>query len=360
MQNLFFVSSGRAAFTVLLKVLQQCSDRREVVIPAYTCFSVPSAVARAGLVIRLCDVDPKTLDLDLNALGRIDLAKALCIVPSGLYGMPGDLVGLEVVARAFGTFLVDDAAQCLGATQEERSCGTFGDAGFYSLGRGKGITTMGGGILVTHREDLARRIEREARNLRRASAREICAALGSSLVYSGMLRPSRYWILDRVPFLGLGLSRFEPDFPVAQLSAYQRRLATELFPLLDSYNRIRRDHAAQLRAGIEGVEGIEVPRPIEGASPVYLRFPILARDEAHRLHLLRRLTEAGISASTSYPTSLEDIPGITPYLAADQEPCPGARAIATRILTLPTHPWVTSGDIKQMVTIIRGRQGRPV
>src|SRR5437667_7490298 len=114
-QNLFFISSGRAALTVLLKALQQCSDRREVVVPAYTCFSVPSAVARAGLLIRLCDVDPKTLGLDFNALVRLDLGKALCIVSTGLYGMPDDLVALEVIARTCGTFLVDDAAQCLGA-----------------------------------------------------------------------------------------------------------------------------------------------------------------------------------------------------------------------------------------------------
>ncbi len=357
MQNLFLISSGRAAFTVLLKALQQCSGRREVVIPAYTCFSVPSAVARAGLAIRLCDVDPKTLDLDPNALARLDLSAALCIVPSGLYGMPGDLARLEVVARSFGTSLVDDAAQCLGATRDQRPCGTFGDAGFYSLGRGKGMTTMGGGILLTRREDLAQRIEKEVRTLRRPSAREVCATVGSSLVYSGMLRPSRYWIADRIPFLGLGASRFEPDFPIATLSAYQRRLATELLALLDSYNRIRRDHADQLRSGIDGVEGIEIPRPVEGATPVYLRFPILTRDGAHRSYLLGRLREVGISASTSYPTPIGDIPGITQYLAPDQEHCPGARLIATRILTLPTHPWVTSSDIERMVTIIRANHG---
>ncbi len=357
MRNLFSVSSGRAAFTLLLEALQQWSERREVVIPAYTCFSVPSAVARAGLVIRLCDVEPKTLDLDPNALVRLDLAKALCIVPSGLYGMPGDLVGLEVIAHSFGTFLVDDAAQCLGATREQRPCGTFGDAGFYSLGRGKGITTMGGGILVTHRDDLARSIEQEVRKLRRPSAREVCTAVVGSLVYSGMLRPSRYWIADCLPFLELGASRFEPGFPIVKLSAYQMRLATRLLPLLDSYNRIRRDHADQLRSGIEGVEGIEIPRPVEGANPVYLRFPILTQDEAHRSYLLGRLREAGISASPSYPTPIGDIPGITRYLAPNQEPCPGAQSIATRILTLPTHPWVTSRDIDRIVTIIRNSHG---
>ena len=327
-------------------------------LPAYTCFSVPSAVARAGLVIRLCDVDPKTLDLDLNALVRLDLGKALCIVSSGLYGMPGDLSALEQIARDSRTFLVDDAAQCLGATKEGRPCGTFGDAGFYSLGRGKGITTMGGGILVTRRDDLARRIEQEVSTLPRPAVWDVCAAVVSSLVYAATLQPSRYWLLDHVPFLELGASHFEPDFPIAQLSAYQRRLARRLLPLLDSYNRIRREHADRLRAGIEGVEGIEVPRPLEKADPVYLRFPILARDDRQRSGLLRRFRAAGIVASPSYPTSIGDIPGIGRYLAPDQEPCPGARSIATRILTLPTHPGVTLRDIEVMVRIIRGDHER--
>jgi dTDP-4-amino-4,6-dideoxygalactose transaminase len=349
-----FVSSGRAALTVLLQAMREGSASCEVVIPAYTCFSVPAAVARAGLPIRLCDVDPKTLDLDLNALFGLSLGRALCIVPSSLYGMPGDLAGLEAIARGYGTSMIDDAAQCLGATQEGRPCGTFGDAGFYSLGRGKGITTMGGGILVTHRDELARRIERRVRALPRPPAREMLAAAAGSLAYSAMLAPSRFWLVDRLPFLELGASRFEPGFPMAQLSAFQRRLTGQLLPLADSYNAVRHRRADELRAGIEGVEGIEIPRPLPSASPVYLRLPILTRDAGHRAKLLARLRTAGISASASYPTTVGDIPGIAPYLAPDQAPCPGAASIAGRILTLPTHPAVTSADVERMVAIVRG------
>jgi dTDP-4-amino-4,6-dideoxygalactose transaminase len=314
---------------------------------------VASAVARAGLTIRLCDIDPETLDLDLDALVRLDLTRALCIVPSSLYGLPGELSELELISRAFGTFLIDDAAQCLGATKDARACGTFGDAGFYSLGRGKNVTTMGGGIIVTDRADLAARIEALVAGLPRPSAREVGVAIASSLIYSGMLRPSRYWLVDRIPFLDLGSSHFEPDFGMARLSTYQARLAERVLPLVDSYNEIRRGHAASLRAGLEGRSGITLPRAVAGTSPVYLRFPVLVRDAAQRARLLDRLREAGISASASYPTPIGDIPGITRYLAADQEHCPVASSIATRILTLPTHPWVTPRDVEQMVTIIR-------
>jgi dTDP-4-amino-4,6-dideoxygalactose transaminase len=96
---------------------------------------------------------------------------------------------------------------------------------------------------------------------------------------------------------------------------------------------------------------------VAGASPVYLRFPILARNAAHRASLLERLREAGISASASYPTAIGDIPGIARYLAPDQEPCPAAGSIATRILTLPTHPWVTAGDVETIVATIRDGRG---
>jgi dTDP-4-amino-4,6-dideoxygalactose transaminase len=348
----FFVSSGRTALAVLLEAMKRRSARREVVIPAYTCFSVASAVVRAGLTIRLCDVDPETLDLDLAALGRLDLRDALCIVPSGLYGLPGELGALEAMARDARIFLVDDAAQCLGATKDARSCGTFGDAGFYSLGRGKNVTTMNGGILVTHREDLARDIESVVRRLPAATARDTAMAIVSSLLYAGLLRPSRYWLVDHIPFLELGGSHFAPDFTMTRLSAYQSRLAEQVLSLVDSYNKIRRDHADHLRTGLDGVEGISMPRPVSGASPVYLRFPILTRDEAHRASLLRALRRAGISASTSYPTAIGDIPGIARHLAHDQGPSPSARSIASRILTLPTHPWVTARDVERMVTVI--------
>ena len=351
--GVLFVSSGRAALAVLLDAMKQESARRQVIVPAYTCFSVASAVARAGLTLRLCDVDPTTLDFDLHALQRLDLARALCIVPSGLYGLPGDLLRQESIARASGAYLIDDAAQTLGATQESRPCGSFGDAGFYSLGRGKGITTMGGGIVVTRRDELLRRLERTLRALPRPAAGQVCAAVGGAALYSGLLRPSRYWLVDRIPFLGLGGSHFDPDFPITRLSRYQQRLAGQLLPLTDSYNKTRRDHADHLRAALEGVEGIEIPRPVAGASPVYLRFPILVRDAARRERLFRRLGQAGIRASASYPTVLGAIPGIGRYLAPDQGPCPGAESVATRILTLPTHPWVTARDVDRMVAIVR-------
>jgi len=69
-RHVFLVSSGTAALVLALGALKSSSRRNEVVIPAYTCFSVPAAVASAGLRPVLCDIDPSTFDFDHALLER--------------------------------------------------------------------------------------------------------------------------------------------------------------------------------------------------------------------------------------------------------------------------------------------------
>src|SRR5687768_15799273 len=62
-KHCFLVCSGRAAFTLILLALEELSPgRKDVVIPAFTCYSVPSSVVRARLKLRLCDLHPDSLD----------------------------------------------------------------------------------------------------------------------------------------------------------------------------------------------------------------------------------------------------------------------------------------------------------
>ena len=70
MRHVFLVSSGSAALTLALMALKSLAREREVVIPAYTCFSVPAAVLQAGLRPVLCDIDPSTFDFDHSHLLR--------------------------------------------------------------------------------------------------------------------------------------------------------------------------------------------------------------------------------------------------------------------------------------------------
>src|ERR1700704_5055411 len=71
-KHCFLVSSGKAAFTLILLALKELSPgREEVLIPAFTCFSVPSSVVRAGLEIRLCDLRLESLGFDFAQLSAM-------------------------------------------------------------------------------------------------------------------------------------------------------------------------------------------------------------------------------------------------------------------------------------------------
>src|SRR4051794_12486570 len=79
--RVFLLSSGTAALTLTLRAMQSLSrDRRNVVIPAFTCFSVPAAVLQAGLMPIVCDIDSETFDFDYAQLATLVDQHTLCVV----------------------------------------------------------------------------------------------------------------------------------------------------------------------------------------------------------------------------------------------------------------------------------------
>ena len=66
-------SSGRAALTLGLRALKEVrSGKTDVIVPAYTCPTVPLSVARAGLKVKLCDISLNTLNIDASLLEKSD------------------------------------------------------------------------------------------------------------------------------------------------------------------------------------------------------------------------------------------------------------------------------------------------
>ena len=87
----FLVGSGTSALYVILKALRTLSTRNEVVLPAYMVPTLTLAIARAGLVTRLCDIDRATLNMDPGRLDESVNRKTLAVVPAHLFGFPMDL-----------------------------------------------------------------------------------------------------------------------------------------------------------------------------------------------------------------------------------------------------------------------------
>lgn len=350
------IASGRAAMTLILQALAKVANdsrRDEVLVPAYTCYSVPASIARAGLRFRLVDVDPSTLGMDPRKLEKADFSRVLAVVTSNLYGIPNDLPEIERIARARGVFMVDDSAQSFGARIGGRAVGAFGDAGLYSFDKGKVICTIQGGAVVCNDARVAVSIGDAIGALPDSTLAE---TLGNCLklpIYSVCLRPALYGAIRSLPFLGLGKTMYEERYPIATLSAPQMGVAIELLRRLDGIAAERRARAARLRAALENLPGVELPVIATDAEPAWVRFPLRITRPLDRDAVVAAIDAAGIGATVSYPLALCDVPEVAARLRSN-EPMPGARIVASQIVTLPTHGFCPDGYERRVRTAIGG------
>jgi len=341
-RDCFLVSSGRAALTFILNVLKKIRDKDEVIIPAYTCFSVPSAIARAGLKISLCDISLETLDLDKKKFLPLINKNTLAVLPVYHFGLAHDISDIIDLCRNEKVFVIEDVAQGMGAKFANRYLGTFGDVGFFSLGRGKNITTIEGGVIISQDEEISFLLHQEFLNLKKNNGFEFFFKM---LFYKIFLCPYLYWIPEKIPALELGETKFSLEFDLFSLSEYQARLGSSLLQRLKEINQIRIKNALYLISALKDLDKISLLTPPAEAYSIYLRLPILFKNSAEREKTFQSLRRKNLGASKMYPTSLEKIPGIENYLVQNSQALSNSHLLEKRLLTLPTHQWVRERDL---------------
>ena len=348
-KNVFLFANGRGAMSFLLQCMtKECEENHKdvVVVPSYTCYSVAASALKAGLKVLVCDIDKKTLSYDREQLESIDFNTVLAIVSSSLYGLPNDLPSLEELARAKGVYLIDDAAQCLGATVRGRPVGSFGDAGILSFDKGKVITSLNGGAIVTSDPSLSQRIESEYRQIKNQPLSGRTLELARLVTYFLLLRPSMYWLPGNLPFLGLGKTIYDEDYGVERYFDGVAPLVIAQYSRMEEINDHRRHCASYYASQISESEGVCKFSQLSDTTPVYLRFPIRIRGARARRSFLQDFRRLG--CSVSYPTTIADIPEIRHRVIVQNGACDSGQTVAKQLVTLPTHSFVRQSDIEQI------------
>jgi dTDP-4-amino-4,6-dideoxygalactose transaminase len=315
------VASGTDALALAMAALGAGPGTAVVTTP-FTFFATASTIVRLGARPVFADVDPVTLNLDpasvADAVTRGGAA-VRGLVPVHLFGRLAPMAPLRALAARHGLWMVEDAAQALGARADGVAAGAFGEAACLSFYPTKNLGGLGdGGMVLTPDATLAARVRQER--------------------HQGQTVP---YVHDSI-----GLCSRLDELQAAALGAK--------LPHLDAWNTRRRAvaaaYTAQLTAcGLADRAGapLVLPAPA-GEAHVFHQYVVRARErDALRAHL----AAAGVGTQVYYATPLHLQPALA-HLGVTRGALPQAERAATEVLALPIYPALTPAQVDTVVEAI--------
>ena len=347
----YFFNSGAAslAAAVLATVQQTGLKSPEVLLPAYACPELVSAILWAGA--RPVPVD-FAVDRPWMALDEISkkLTPHTCaIIAVSLFGIPERIEEIKALLSGREIYLIEDSAQ---AFPEKASLEPLqSDLKIYSFGRGKPVSLLGGGAVVVESGALSERIAHLHHEAARSDSRPWLSRLKIAL-YNRLISPRLYWLPSRVPFIQLGATVYKPLQKIEKMGEFEMGLLAQN---IERYWSRGEEIQALLMAGIAASDSKNVMDlaavSCKEKRPRLLRYPLLAKSPAVRDKLCDKLNREGIGASRMYPAILPKIKDMVAVFDLSDE-VPNAAAFSQRILTLPVHSGVTKEVVNKMLQIV--------
>jgi dTDP-4-amino-4,6-dideoxygalactose transaminase len=351
--------SGTASLIIALETLKRLTSRKTVVITAYTCPLVPLAIRRCGLRIKVCDTEKNGYGFDRSALEDAVDSDTACIIPAHLGGGVCDLEWVLEMAKRRGAYVIEDAAQALGASWRGRPAGSFGDVGVFSLGVGKGLTIYKGGFLIARDPSIREALRRTSRELvSRNSLAEIVRTVslaGYRILYNPTCLRFAYgshlrrWLACGRPERAVG-DEFDGEIPMFEVGTVRKNIGARALPRLRDAIAGNADRALRRIRLLEEVPGLEVVRGLPDSSGSWPFIMVLLNSEDSCAAALSRLWTSGLGVTKLF---VRDLTGYD-FLKETVPPAntPNARSFAARHLTITNSPWLRERDFERIVEVL--------
>jgi len=310
-----------------------------VITSPFTFIATAEVIALLGATPVFVDIDPVTFNLDPKLLEGVIQAlkngsggyplprkKGLyltpkAVMPVDLFGLPANYDAINSVARQHGLFVIEDAAQSFGAQYKDKRACSLADIGCTSFFPAKPLGCYGdGGMCFT-------------------SDRSLDEVMRSLSVHG---QGSHKYENVRIGINGR-LDTFQAAVLLAKF---------EIFP--DEISK--RDEVAGNYSKLlsDGEAHVVVPRVPTGYSSVWAQYSILAKDEGHRTGLQSKLKEAGIPTAIYYPKPLH-LQQAFQSLGYKRGDFPVSEDAASRIFSIPMHPYLSSKDQERIAKVLGGK-----
>jgi len=344
-----YYNSGTAALSaaIITAIKQQNIKTPEIILPAYACPDLLSAIIYAGAKPVLVDIEVDRPWLELSSLSAAITENTAAIIGVNLFGISERWSQLREIANQNNVVLIEDSAQYF--PDSNKAYEWQGDLVVISFGRGKPVSLLGGGAVLTKNALLS-----EGLSLSQPVDLSFTQRLSYRLkvrLYNAMISPYLYWLPQSLPFLHLGETRYHVLTEIELMDKVRQGLLASNIRYYQS-DVVAGACCDKISTKLDGLSDIiNLPRCChDEAEDRLLRFPILVPAEL-RDQIYQKLQLAGLGASIMYPASLPNIDGVSEVMDNEQT-FPNADHFASRLITLPTHANVGDSDIKKMRSIL--------
>jgi len=317
--NVICVSSGTAALHLALTSLKLTSND-EVLVPSLTYLSSFQAVKAAGAKPVACDINLKTLTIDLSDLKKKINKNTKVIMPVHYSGGVFDLDKIYKIAKENNLRVVEDAAHAFGSFYKKKLVGSFGDIICFSFDGIKNITSGEGGCVCTSDQKVLKKVS----NLR---------LLGVENDSTSRYNNQRKWIYD-VKDIGwrYHMSNLMAAIGIVQLDRFEE-LSKKRKVLAKKYDKLLKNSNSKI---------LKLDRNYDNIVPhIYV---IRIKNMNYRDELRKRLLEKNIQTGVHY------FPNHFLSIFRDKNiSLSNTEKIHKEILTLPLHPDLTISDIEYVV-----------
>ena len=153
------VGSGTDALH-LSYILAGLKPGDEVIAPVFTCTATNIPFLYMGVKILFADIDPNTMDIDINHVAQLMNKNVKAIICVHYGGLPCDMDELQNIADKWSVPIIEDAAHAVGAKYKGSTIGSISDFTMFSFQAIKHITTGDGGMLIIKNKELIDQAER--------------------------------------------------------------------------------------------------------------------------------------------------------------------------------------------------------
>ncbi len=306
--NCVGVANGTDALVLAMRALG-IGAGDTVLTVSHTAVATVAAIELTGADALLVDIDPATFTLDPQKLADTIRAnpqrKFKAVIPVHLYGQPADMPAIMEIARRHGLLVIEDCAQCHGATLGGKVTGTFGDAATFSFYPTKNLGAIGDGGAVVTQDATVATVAARVRELRQYGWK------------------SRY-ISDTT-----GMN--------SRLDELQAAILRVKLPHLRADNQRRRGIAAHY-AKYAVNPSVTLPPVRAGAEHVYHQYVVRS---PQRDTLMAALKSHGVPTAVHYPQPVHSQPAYHGRIAIGAGGLAESERACREVLSLPMHPRLT-------------------